>query len=274
MKTSTKKGAATTLGALVLGAAALAACGGPVAHAATVVTTNQSVRCQNGMPTVTEQGYGSVEGTPDQMTISLGVQNQSATAGAAIRANNAKAQALITTLEADGVAKADLQTSQLSVQPNYNNNGTAITSYEVTNTITLTLNDLARAGAIIDDAAQVAGNSVRVDNIQFAVRNETPLLGEARAAAVKQAASQADVLAVAAGMTLGPLCSLRDDTTPTQPPPVYGGFAPTAQRASTPVEAGSEQVTANVTAVYQLNAGSPAPAGGTSTSTTSATGGT
>jgi uncharacterized protein YggE len=252
---TTRTGAVAALGALLLGGAALAACGGPSDRAVTTVSVKQATKCQSGTPTVTVQGNASAEGAPDQATIALGVQTQAATAAAAMNANAAKANALVARIEADGVAKADLQTSGLSVQPNYNANGTVITSYQVTNSLTVTLNNLSIVGTVIDDAGKAAGNAVRVDSIAFAVQNETALLGKARAAAVEQAAGQAAILASSAGMVLGPLCSLTDNSSPPGPSPVYSGSEPESAAASTPIEAGTFQVTANVTVVYQLGAG-------------------
>jgi uncharacterized protein len=256
-----RAGAAAALGALLLGGAGLAACGNSADHAVTTLSITRDPRCQTGAPTVTVDGYGSVNGTPNQAIISLGVQTQARTAAAAMRANAIKANALVKALEADGVTPPDLQTSGLSVQPNYNNAGDVILDYQVNNSLTVTVDNLTQAGPIIDDAGRIAGNAVLVNSITFAVQNETALLGQARAAAVEQAVGQARVMATAAGMALGPLCSLVDNTSESVPPPVFSQTEAAPAAAKTPIEAGSEQVTADITAVYQLDAG-VAPAGG------------
>jgi hypothetical protein len=260
---TSKSGAAAVLGALILGGAALAACGSSPSHAQTTAAIKADPKCPSGSTTVTVQGYGRVNGVPNQAIISLGIQTQAATAAAAMNSNATKANALVKTLEADGVPAVDLQTSGLQVQPNYNNAGTVITSYGVTNSLTVTVDNMAQAGPVIDDAARVAGNAVRVDGITFAVQNETSLMGQARAAAVQQAVGQARIMATAATMTLGPLCSLVDNSSQSTPPPVYPqDFAAARAATSTPIEAGTEQVTANVTAVFELDAG---PSGSAST---------
>jgi uncharacterized protein YggE len=176
-----KTGAAVALGALLLGGAGLGACGSGPSRAETTASIKQQAKCQSGLPTVTVQGNGSVEGTPNQAIISLGVQTQDATAAAAMNANATKSSAVVKIMEADGVPAVDLQTSGLSVQPNYNNAGTVITSYQVTNSVNSSLPG---------------------------------------------------------------------------PQPIFPQYAAASARsaAQTPIEAGSEQVTANVTVVYQLNA--------------------
>jgi uncharacterized protein YggE len=250
-----------TVGGVAVGAGGFALYGAVAARAApasSAVTTS----CSPGSPRVTVQGYGTAEGTPDELNISIGVQTQSPSALSAMKSNAAKANALIARLQADGVPKRDLQTSGLSVQPVYDNSGQLIIAYQVSNTLTVTLEtagDFAEAGKVIDDAAHAAGNALRVDNISFAVKDEAALLARARSAAVRQAGAQALVLAGAAGVALGPLCSLQDNTQPNQgPPPVVFAALPAAAH-STPVEPGTEEVTADVTAVYQLG---PAPTPG------------
>ncbi len=209
-------------------------------------------RCTSGAPTVTVQGTGTVEGAPDELTIDLGVQTQSASAAVALSANDTKAQALISELVAHGVAKAQIQTSNLSISTNTDNNG-QITGYVVENDVTATIYNLSSAGVVVDAAAKVAGNAIRVNDLQFSFRHPSVLLGQAHAAAVRQAASEAAQMASAAGATLGPLCSIQDQGGDQVPLPM-AGFA--AAKASAPVQAGTQQVTATVSVVYQLASGS------------------
>ena len=253
---ATAAAAAVALGGAVLfGGTGLAAAGSTAHHPGAVrnatPTPTPAAKCPNGAPTVTVDGYGTAQAAPNQLTISLGVQTQSTNAAAALSANSAKANALVDKLRSDGVPAVDMQTSNLSIQPVYNPKQ-VITGYQVNNTLTVTLLQLSSAGSIIDDAAQVAGNSVLVNNIAFSVQNDGPVLAKARAAAVRQATAQAQAMAAAAGMALGPLCSLQDNTG--QPQPLsLGAAAPSAAR-STPVEPGQQTVSADVTAVYELGA--------------------
>lgn len=223
-------------------------------RAATPHLAASAAPCTTGLPTVTVEGTGTAQGVPDELTLSLGVETRSVTAAAALASNNTKSQAVIGQMSAHGVPKDQIQTSGLSVQPNYDNAGN-ITSYVVDNDVTATLYKLSDAGALIDAAAHVAGNSVRVNGLQFGFRDQSTLMGQAKAGAVRQAIGQARQMAAAAGMTLGSLCSLQDDTT-VSPQPVNFAAASAAPAATTPIEPGSQQVTATVTVIYQL---APAP---------------
>src|SRR5207245_5918540 len=121
-----------------------------------------------------------------------GVQTQAASAKAALDANNQKANALVQALKSKGVKAIDLQTSELSIQPMYGDKGQQITGYQVSNMVTANLHDLARAGALIDSAAAVAGDAVRVQQVAFSIGDDTSVHAQARVQAVQQARAQAD----------------------------------------------------------------------------------
>lgn len=244
--------AGAVLTGLVVTGAGLAACGSAGGTGAAAGGSGSG--CPGGVATLTVHGHGSVEGPPDLLTVSLGVQTQAATATAALNDNSTRANALMAELRKHGVADQDLQTSGLSIQPVYSGPRPTITGYQVTNTVTARLHDLSGAGALIDDAAGAVGDAVRVDQIAFSIQDDSALAGQARAAAVRQAADQARAMAGAAGRRLGALCSLTDNTTPAQPQPVLGAAASAggAFSAAPPIQAGTQQVTADVTAVYRL----------------------
>ena len=60
---------------------------------------------------------------------------------------------------AKGVTKKDMQTSNLSIGQNYDKDGN-ITGYSVSNTVTVTLHDLSKAGDVIDAGAAAVGNDI------------------------------------------------------------------------------------------------------------------
>ena len=217
----------------------------------TSATTASTGVCPNGTPVVTVDGQATVDAVPDMATISVGVEVTALTAEAAITTAAVKANAVIKVLEADGILAADIQTSNLSVSPNYNANGTKITGYEVDNDLSVEVTKLSNVGSAIDSAAASAGNAIRIGGIIFSVLNTAAPMARARSEAVQDARVQATAMAAGAGEKLGPLCSLTDNSTVSPPPPLN---TPTAQAptASTPVQPGTEQMTADVTAVYKL----------------------
>ena len=119
-------------------------------------------------PSITTRGVGTVAGTPDTLTVVLGVQTRAPSAAAALADNNTRATGLLDVLRGRGVADRDLRTSGLSISPTFDTDG-RITGYEVANQVTATLRDVAGAGALVDAAARAAGDAVRVQQISFGI---------------------------------------------------------------------------------------------------------
>ncbi len=197
------------------------------------------------------QGTGKVTGTPDVVTISLGVETHDPSAKAALDANNTLANGVIDTIKAAGVAPADLQTSQLSVYPSYSDKG-VITGYQVSNIVTATLRDISTAGALIDAVGAKAGDAIRVQSLTFSIDDASTLRSAARADAVKRAQAQAKELADAAGVQLGAVQSITE--TPSYDQPVYQTMAASASAdaAAAPVQPGSLELNVNVQVVFAI----------------------
>ena len=240
------------VGLALVGGLALGACGSGTSPAASGPTGSH---CPAGTATLTAHGHGVILAPPDLLTVSLGVQTSAPTAASALGDNSSKASGLIAQLRKDGVAAADLQTSGLSIQPVYAGPKPVITGYQVTNTVTARLHNLAGAGGLIDDAAQAAGNAIQVNSVSFSIQDDSTVTAAAKEAAVRQAADQAKAMATGAGMRLGNLCSLTDNSSQ-QPQPVFGaggaGTSAAAGEVAAPIETGSEQVTADVTSVFEI----------------------
>jgi uncharacterized protein YggE len=200
-------------------------------------------------PSITTRGVGTVAGTPDTLTVVLGVQTRAAAAAAALADNNTRTSALLDVLRGRGVAPADLRTSRLQIFPTFENDG-RISGYEVTNEVTATLRDIAGAGALVDAAAQAAGDAVRVQQISFGIDDDAEPRSRARADAVRQAVTQARQLADAAEVGLGPILSITEVVEGRPPAPVTRDSA--AAQAAVPIEPGTQDVSVTVEVVHAV----------------------
>jgi uncharacterized protein YggE len=244
----------TTIGPLALAGiagVALSACTNSGASAATPTPA-----CGSTAPKLTVQASGQATATPNLLTLDIGVDVSDPTASAALTEANDKATALSNTLQLAGVAKADIQTTNFSIQPNFATNGT-ITGYQVANTIVVKLHNLSASGAVIDAAASSAGNAIRVNGLTFSVDDTTTVDGTARADGIGVAAAHARSMATAAGESINGVCSITDSTTnyPITNSLDQGsaGMAAGGATASVPVQPGTQQSTAQVTVVYALD---------------------
>ena len=112
-----------------------------------------------------------------------------------------------------------MQTSNLSISQTYDRHGN-ITGYSVSNTLTVTVHGISKAGDIIDAGAAAVGNDITFNGVQLSINDTSALLRQARENAVKQAVTHASQLAAAAGMKLGTVREI-DDTNTVVPPPVF-----------------------------------------------------
>jgi uncharacterized protein len=213
--------------------------------------------CGGSSPKLTVQGTGLATGTPNILTISVDINVTDATANEALSDDNTRAAAVTAALALGGVTAKDVQTSDLSINPEYNSHG-VITGYQVSNTLTAVIRNFATAGTVIDAVAGAGGNATQINSLNFSVEDTRGLEDEARTDAVHQAVSHARSMAVAADERLGPVCSLADQTQTgfTYPQPFanedQAGVATSKAASTVPLEPGSQQETAQVSMVYAL----------------------
>jgi uncharacterized protein YggE len=199
--------------------------------------------------TITGTATGKVEGTPDTLTVTLGVQTGGPSATEALARNAERATNVINALKAAGVVAADLQTSQLSLFPTFDNRGRP-TGFSASNMVTAKVHDVPNAGRIVDAAAAQAGNDIRVNGISLSIEDSSRLVAAARAEAVTRARAQARQLARAAGVRLGPLQRVTERRTA----PAYPRYeaALDAVSLASPIEPGSQSLSVDVTVVYTI----------------------
>ena len=255
IRTGGKIAATAALAAATIG---LAGCGSTSHNGASAQTARLAVAsdpASANTPVINVAGQGQVSGTPDTATVTMGVSTTDASAQNAMNKNAQEATALVNTLTSKGVAEKDIQTSDLSVNPNFDNKSN-ITGYTVSNTVTVTMHDLKNAGSIIDAAAAAVGNDVRLENVSLSISNTSPLLAQARADAVKDALTQGQQLASAAGVKLGAIRTIDDTGNELSTPQVFAGAGASQALKSaavpTPVQPGSQQLSVSVNVQFEI----------------------
>jgi uncharacterized protein YggE len=249
-------GSSSPTGARAIDPAGIPGGGISVSPAAVVKTGRPAVATAGatagatGPGTITTVGTGTVSGTPDEMTVSIGVQTAGVHAASALQEDNSVSRAVQAALSKDGVSSADIQTSGLSL---YQQDPSSGGGYQAEDSITAVIRHLGSAGSAIDDAVAAAGDAGRLEGVSFAFSDDSSLMSRARQAAVADARAQAQQLATAAGVTLGSLQSLSGSQQSPGPYPVSVGTVPTASSAPpVPVQPGTQQESVSVTAVWAI----------------------
>lgn len=201
--------------------------------------------------TITVVGQGTASAPPDAAVVRLGVQTSAATANDALDAANRSAQTVIDLVTESGVDDSDVQTTDVSVWPRYSNDGTAITGYEASNRVVVTVRDLDSVGSLIDAATGLVGNDIRIDGLSFVLDDASAVDGEARTNAVADARARAEGYAEAAGIELGEVLAISETSVMDSPQPVYSGAAEDSSDR-VPIASGEQTRSASVTVVYAI----------------------
>ena len=198
-------------------------------------------------PMITVSGEATISVPPDQAEIEAGVTSDAKTAREASEANNAAMGKLLLALKAANVEPKDIQTSRLSLQPQYapNRSGPSpVVGYQASNRVTVRLHDIPKVASTID--VLVGAGATNVGGIGFSISNASKLLDDARGQAVADARRKAEIYAKAAGVTLGAPLGISEEGAPGPMP--YRKMAVGMAVSPTPVAQGEEtlQVTVSV----------------------------
>ncbi|MFA5332105.1 MAG: SIMPL domain-containing protein [Methanoregula sp.] len=212
---------------------------------------------------ISVSGSGSVTGTPDRVTISFSVETENSDVKLAQSQNSLTMNNVIDALAAAGVPRDQMKTTDYTITPVYNEDKGVFTSdvktYQVTNTLRVTLKDTNQTGQIIDTAVNAGAN--KVNSIQFMLSDAQSqiLRNQALAKAVANARSDADTVASALNVTITGTNTA--DISQGYTPVVYNRYdnlatekmyAAGASTASTTIQSGDITVTAQVFITYNF----------------------
>lgn len=157
-------------------------------------------------PSISVSAQGSTRVTPDRATIQIGVQTRGSTAAAASAENARVAQRVIAAIKAVGIGAEQISTVNYSVNPEYRhieNRSPEVTGYSVHNTVVVDVRQIEQVGRVIDASLGAGANTI--NSLDFYASNTEEARRAALAAALAKARLDAEVIARAAGGTLGGL---------------------------------------------------------------------
>lgn len=219
------------------------------AKAAPALTNNDDGAARQ----VTVVGSGEVLGTPDTLTIEAAMEVVSADAAGALNQTSQLQRGVIDALVDSGVDRKDINTSQVSVQPQYaGSDSSTVNGYRATNTIDIKVRELNTAPQVFGIIASRGGNATRINNVTLAIEDDSQLVREARARAFNDAKSRAEQYALLAELDLGKVISISEVPASNPPTPYPSPRGPAAEMAAVPFEPGQQAVGFNVTVVYEL----------------------
>lgn len=213
---------------------------------------------QRPTPRIMVTGQGEAAIAPDMAIVTLAVMREAETARQALDENNDAMGKVIAAMKEHGIEPRDLQTAGLQINPRYvypkDNDGTQqprIVAYQVSNTLTIRVRDIARVGEIIDQSVTLGVN--QGGNISFVNDDPSAAMTQARIRAVEDAVSRATTLAEAAGVSLGTVLEMSEQSY--APPPMPMGAKAMRMEAASdavPVEAGENTYRVQVNVTFEI----------------------
>lgn len=231
--------------ALVLGAAALPSAA--IAQQATITQTIAGTRLDIN-------AVGEVTRVPDVAVITAGVVSRSPNATAALQDTADKMERVLGALKRAGVESRDIQTSNVSLNPDYvyaNNQPPKLSGYNASNQLTVRFRDIANTGKILD--ALVAEGANQINGPNLSVEHPEAALDEARAKAVAAGRARADLYARSLGMRVVRIVAVSESGgyAPPPPMPMYAR-AEMADAKSTTIDPGEQKLQVSVSMTFEL----------------------
>jgi uncharacterized protein YggE len=236
---------------VVLGVVGLASCG---TEGTAVIGGSNSQ--QTGLWV---NGEGKVIVVPDVAVLTLGIESQETSVSVAqVKASEAMDK-VMAALKAQGIKDKDIQTQYFSINQvtNWNNNKEEVTGYRVSNSLTVKVHEVTKAGEVIDAVVAAGGDMTRVNGINFTVDEPADYFVQARELAITHATTKAKEIAKKAGFSLGKITYITENSN--NYGMQYRNYAlsdstmavPTITVA-TPVSIGSLELTATVQIAYEI----------------------
>lgn len=225
---------------LVLGVLALGGC------TTKVVTTDGAAP----LYTVTAGGTGETAAAPDMAEMYFGATVLADDAKTALSQANDIAEKITSAVKGAGVESKDIQTANVSVYPEQSSESekVVITGYRANIQVRAKVRDIEAIGDVIGAASEAGANEI--GGPSFMLDDDADVRNEAITLAIDDARKRAEVMAKAAGKSLGEIISVSETGLTT--PIYYGAERTMDSAASVAIEPGQLDITASVTVVFEL----------------------
>ena len=215
--------------------------------------------------TITVTGTGKSSVVPNIAHVTFDVQENAPAVADAQAAATKRTNDVLAAMMALGIADADVQTTGYQITPQYKGSACApgmlctipttntIIGYQVSQSVTLTIRDTAKAGDVLQKLGQIGVQNV--SGPDFTTDDDTAVTADARGKAIADAKQNAEVLAKQLGVSLGPVTNFSENggaypVYDTMSAKTVGAMAAPAPAPTLPV--GQDQHTITVQVTYQI----------------------
>lgn len=211
------------------------------------------------MRTISVDGTSVIKAMPDQATVNISIESTSKDAKEASAQNAAVMNKIQRDILALSITKDNIKTTDYNLYPVYNrkdNGKQEITGYNVSNQITVTVDNIDLVGTVIDTAINAGANSI--NSVEFSLKNPQSYKDKVLVQAINDARNKADIIARTLGKNVVNVVSVNSNNSyieaKTYNSLMYArASADSAAGASSPIQAGDISVKANISIVFEIN---------------------
>ncbi len=215
-----------------------------------------SVTQTKGEPFIV-QGTGTSTVAPDIAKVDLGIQESGTNLKTVQDSVNKKSQDLVAQIKKTGIADKDIKTISYYVYPQYDYTTPTqrITGYQVSTSYEITIRDFTKINDLLASATSFGANTIGGVNFDLSDNLKNKTLQDARDQAVAEAKTKAEGLAKAAGITLGKIINVSEET-PSNIRPLMApsaGSVVTEKSVTQPnVQPGTTEIDVTVSLSYEV----------------------
>ncbi len=219
----------------------------------TVMTYAQDQK-QNPIPQINVAGEGKIKVTPDQVIITLGVENTGKDATEVKKANDAIIDKVIKFIKQSNIPQSDYQTTNVSLNKNYDYEKKKY-NYVASQTISVTLKDIKKYDEFMMGITDTG--ITNINGVEFKSSKIEQYQTEARKKAMLDAKQKALDYTSVLNQKVGKAILISDNSQTYYPQPVYRAAMMKSDSAAAEVKEtlaiGEIEVTANVQVAFILD---------------------
>ncbi|MFA7309925.1 MAG: SIMPL domain-containing protein [Candidatus Paceibacterota bacterium] len=217
--------------------------------------------------TINVSGEGEVFAVPDTATFSVSVIETAKDVTTAQTAAVKKGNDIVAYLKSQGINEKDIQTTDYSVNPQYEytqgvcpSSGycppgrQVLTGFQVSETLTVKVRDTTKAGTLLSGVGTRGASNV--SGLSFTIADEDLLKAQARDKAIAQAKAKAEVLAKSLGVNIVRVVGFNENDGDriyyAKTMALGMGGADSAAAPAPEIQTGQNKITSNVNITYEI----------------------
>jgi len=199
-------------------------------------------------PSVDVSGEGVVSIVPDQVAITVQVENEGDNPSEVQKKNDQTISEVLKYLKKSGIGEKMVQTQHIRLHKNYDYN-TKTYSYVANQSLVIKLDDLTKYPTLMNGLLDTGIN--RIDGINFLSSKQKELEQEARTKAIMNAKTKASEYALALGQSIGKAIHISEFQPSSAPGPMFKAMAMDASQAPT-MAVGEMEIRIQVNVSFEL----------------------